>query len=707
VPKVTIDARTVEVEAGTNLIDAAFKAGVHIPHYCYHPRLSVVGQCRMCLVKIDGMPKLQAGCATQVMKDGMVVHTELPEVREAQQGMMEFLLINHPLDCPICDQAGECGLQDYAFKHGVAYSRFQFEDKRTYPGRERIPLGANVLLNMNRCIQCTRCIRFTQEIAGTGDLGFFHRGARTEIGTFPGKHLDNQLATCVVDICPVGALTSTRFRFAERVFYLDKKPSLCTGCEVGCNITIEHRRGVIKRYKPRFNPDVNDYWMCDYGRATFERYSGAPRVPGAPGTPEVPGVPGTPEVPGVPGTPEVIIARLTAPRLRRDAGSLGVATEPMRPRPNLGPELPAKAGRQTQSPAAAAAAATATPGGAASRQAAAPAPAPVSWKEALDTVARHLRSRSAEGAIAMLGSGFLTTEEAYLFAQLAEVAGTPHRSVAVDLGPERHIPNLQGGVTGREAAPNRRGAELAGLVPQAIQAATAATAAAAGSTTPPMGTPVSTAGGAGGAGAAASGGAAAEGGGNGRGRAAGAARAAVGTAAVVAAVDAFDADGLLHGDAAARCAVLVVCDSDFGEGAYDPVIVERLRRAQVLIVFGWADSPLAQAADVALPVATHAEKDGTFVNVEWRVQRFERAFPPPGQARPTVEALSELLARYDARWANLAAPAVFDRLAAELPAFAGLAWHQIPATGAPLDLPAARAVPASHVQAPEDTAVGI
>jgi len=603
VPKVTIDDRTVEVETGTNLIEAAFKAGVQIPHYCYHPRLSVVGQCRMCLVKIDGMGKLQAGCATQVMKDGMVVHTELPEVKEAQKGMMEFLLINHPLDCPICDQAGECGLQDYAFKHGVAYSRFQFEDKRTYPGRERIPLGANVLLNMNRCIQCTRCIRFTQEIAGTGDLGFFHRGARTEIGTFPGKNLDNQLATCVVDICPVGALTSTRFRFAERVFYLDKKPSLCTGCEVGCNVTIEHRRGVIKRYKPRFNPDINDYWMCDYGRATFERFRGGPGAPG--------------DVP-----------RLTAPRLRRDAGGLGVVTEPLRPRPDLG---------------------SGPPSAPASRQA--PAPTPVSWKEALDAVARHLRSRSAEGAVALLGSGFLTTEEAYLFAQLAEVAGTPHRSVAVDLGPERHIPNLQGGITGREAAPNRRGAELAGLAAQSVPAAAEATAAAAG--------------------------------------------------------DAFDADSLLHGDAAARCAVLVVCDSDFGAAAYDPGVVERLRRAQVLIVFGWADSPLAQAADVALPVATHAEKDGTFVNVEWRVQRFERAFPPPGQARPAVEALCELLARYDARWANLAAPAVFDRLAAELPAFAGMAWQQIPATGAPLDLPAARAVPESHVQAPEDTAVGI
>ncbi len=191
---------------------------------------------------------------------------------------MEFLLINHPLDCPICDQAGECGLQDYSFKHGVAYSRFQYEDKRTYPGRERIPLGANVVLNMNRCIQCTRCIRFTEEIAGTGELGFFNRGARAEIGTFPGKELNNPLATCVVDICPVGALTSTRFRFAERVWYLDKKPSICTGCDVGCNITMEHRRGDIKRYKPRFNLEVNDYWMCDYGRATFERYKQQPRL---------------------------------------------------------------------------------------------------------------------------------------------------------------------------------------------------------------------------------------------------------------------------------------------------------------------------------------------------------------------------------------------------------------------------------------------
>jgi NADH-quinone oxidoreductase subunit G len=523
----------VEVEAGTNVIDAGLKAGVLVPHYCYHPRLSVVGQCRMCLVEIsDGgkkMPKLQTACSSYVMKDGWSVHTDTPEVAEAQKGMMEFFLINHPLDCPICDQAGECGLQDYSFKHGVAFSRFQYEDKRTYPGRERIPLGANVVLNMNRCIQCTRCIRFTEEIAGTGELGFFNRGARVEIGTFPGKELNNPLATCVVDICPVGALTSTRFRFAERVWYLDKKPSICTGCEVGCNITMEQRRGDIKRYKPRFNIEVNDYWMCDYGRASFERYKQQPR--------------------------------LSSPRVA--AGNTG-------------------------------------------------------WSQALDAVHSRIAGAQGSGEIAFLGSGFLTTEEAYLFAKLADLVGSQSRSVPVDLGTEWTIPRHQRPpIKGREAAPNRRGAELAGLGGE---------------------------------------------------------------------------NDLLHGDAASRCAVLVICDSDFGKAAWDPETVARLRQAKLLVVFGWADSPLAQAADIALPVAHHGEKDGTFVNVEWRVQRFEKAFPPTGQVRPAVEVLSDLLSRFDAAWSPLSAGAastVFDRLAGELPAFAGLSWRRLPATGASLHVPEA------------------
>jgi NADH-quinone oxidoreductase subunit G len=551
VPKVTINDRTVEVETGTNLIDAALKVGIQIPHYCYHPRLSVVGQCRMCLVEIADrgrkMPKLQAACSMKVENDNWTVRTDTPEVHEAQKGMMEFFLINHPLDCPICDQAGECGLQDYSFKHGVAFSRFRFEDKRTYPGRERIPLGSNVILNMNRCIQCTRCVRFTQEIAKTAELGFFNRGARAEIGTFPGKPLENHLSTCVVDICPVGALTSTRFRFAERVFYLDKKPSLCTGCEVGCNVTVEHRRGKIKRYKPRFNPEVNDYWMCDYGRSTFERY-------------------------------------FQTPRLAAVRGSA------------------------------------------------------MGWKEALDLVARKLRARSSEGAVAFLGSPFLTVEEAYLFAKLADAVGSPHRSVPVDLGPEWTIPNLKGGITGREAAPNRRGAELAGLTP------------GTGSTT------------------------------------------------------ILDHDELLLGDGAAQCEVLVVCDSDFGRAAWTPETVERLRRARFLVVFGWADSPLAKVADAAFPAPTHTEKNGTYVNAEYRLQRFEAAYPPPGQVRPLVDVLIDLLARFEPSWARLTTPAVFDKLAGEIPAFAGITWESLPATGAALNVPGARALfdPVTAERMPEN-----
>jgi NADH-quinone oxidoreductase subunit G len=540
-PTVTINGRSIDVPAGTNLVEAAKKVGVQIPHYCYHPRLSIVGQCRMCLVQVDGHPKLQAGCSVTVQKDGMEVRTDVPEVQEGQRAMMEFLLINHPLDCPICDQSGECGLQDYAFKHGQAFSRFRFEEKRTYPGRERIPLGPNVLLNMNRCIQCTRCVRFTQEVSKTGSLGFFNRGARTEIGTFPGQELDDPLSGNVVDICPVGALTSTRFRFAERVWYLDKKPSICTGCDVGCNVTLEHRRGQIRRYKPRANPAVNDYWMCDYGRGTFERYRELPR--------------------------------LAAPRLRRDGKHV-----------------------------------------------------PAGWKEALDAVHTALTSRSSAGAIAFLAGAHLTTEEAHLLSRIADRVGSPHRGVWVDGGPERTIPRPSGAITGSEAGPNRRGAELAGLV-----------------------TP--------------------EGG--------------------------MTARDLLEGDGAANCAVLVVADSDFGAGAHDPETVARLRRAGTLVVLGWADTPLAREADVALPLATHAETSGTYVNVERRLQRFERAFPAPGQARPGVEVLGDLLSRFDDEWSDEVTPGeVFDKMAADLPAFSGLAWEEIPATGAPLQAPSIEPEPA-------------
>ncbi len=268
--KVTIDGIEVEVQDGINAIEAAKAADVHVPHFCYHPSLSVVGQCRMCLVEVEGMPKLQAGCATPV-KDGMKIHVWNEKVDKARKGQMEFLLINHPLDCPICDKAGECPLQDYSFNYGSVESRYG-EVKRTYPGMDRTPIGPHVVQNMNRCIHCTRCIRFTQEITGTSELAFFKRGASTEVGVFAGVPLDNWMSACVTDICPTGALTTREFRFESRVWNLESAESVCNGCDVGCNIFIGHRNGQVYRYRPRVNPEVNDHWLCDHGRFSHERY---------------------------------------------------------------------------------------------------------------------------------------------------------------------------------------------------------------------------------------------------------------------------------------------------------------------------------------------------------------------------------------------------------------------------------------------------
>ena len=268
--KVTIDGIEVEVQDGINIIEAAKVANVHVPHFCYHPSLTIVGQCRMCLVEVEGMPKLQTACSSTV-RDGMKIHVNNEKVDKARKGQMEFLLINHPLDCPICDKAGECPLQDYSFNYGTVTSRYG-EFKRTYPGMDRTPIGPHVVQNMNRCIHCTRCIRFTQEITGTSELAFFKRGASTEVGVFPGTPLDNWMSACVADVCPTGALTTREFRFENRVWNLDSAESVCNGCDVGCNIFIGHRNGQIFRYRPRVNPEVNDHWLCDYGRFSYERY---------------------------------------------------------------------------------------------------------------------------------------------------------------------------------------------------------------------------------------------------------------------------------------------------------------------------------------------------------------------------------------------------------------------------------------------------
>ncbi len=285
-PKVRIDGEEIEVAAGTTILQAALTRGREIPHYCYHPGLSIAGNCRMCLVEVEKAPKLVIGCYTPVA-EGMVVHTASAKVQQARSAMMEFFLINHPLDCPICDQAGECRLQEYAVAYGDGTSRFT-EPKLALS--KAVDIGPHVMLDQERCIQCSRCIRFCDEVTHTGELGFFERGERSQIGIFPGKRLDNAYSGNVVDLCPVGALTLKEFRFKTRVWYLKHTPTVCAGCARGCNVVVSvgqqqtlmttsgQQDDRVKRIVPRVNEEVNGHWICDEGRMSYVQEQAAVRL---------------------------------------------------------------------------------------------------------------------------------------------------------------------------------------------------------------------------------------------------------------------------------------------------------------------------------------------------------------------------------------------------------------------------------------------
>ena len=272
--KVTINGQEVITEKGKTVIQAAADAGIAIPHYCYHPKLSIAGNCRMCLVEIEKMPKLQIACNT-LATEGMSVLTQSPKVLAVRKAVMEFLLVNHPVDCPICDQAGECWLQDYYMQHDREPSRF---DERKEHDRKREIFGPNVVFDGERCIKCTRCVRFLQEVTHTNELNVVNRGDHSTIALFPGTVLDNPLSANVVDICPVGALTDRDFRFKVRVWYLQKTSSICPGCSTGCNVSVETYQNRIARFKPRINESVNSHWLCDEGRYCFHDLAAGERL---------------------------------------------------------------------------------------------------------------------------------------------------------------------------------------------------------------------------------------------------------------------------------------------------------------------------------------------------------------------------------------------------------------------------------------------
>jgi NADH-quinone oxidoreductase subunit G len=260
----TIEGREVIVPPGTNLIEAAKTVGVLIPHYCYHPSLPVAGVCRMCLVEVEKFPKLTPACATAV-GEGQVVHVHSDKARDARKGVLEFLLINHPLDCPICDQAGECELQDYTFAEGRKDSRYM-EPKRFNPMED---FGGDVLYVPNRCILCTRCVRFMDVVVKDPVLNVSERGDRAYIGKFEGSDLTHAWASNVVDLCPVGALLSKDFLNKARAWELDRAASICPSCSQGCNVMLETRDNVVVRIRPRSNMAVNQNFACDVGRMNY------------------------------------------------------------------------------------------------------------------------------------------------------------------------------------------------------------------------------------------------------------------------------------------------------------------------------------------------------------------------------------------------------------------------------------------------------
>jgi NADH-quinone oxidoreductase subunit G len=470
----------------------------------------------MCLVEIEGIPKIQAACTTP-LKDGLSVKTTTDKVKSSRAATMEFLLINHPLDCPICDQAGECTLQDNSFGYGHQLSNYD-EQKRQYPTFDRTMIGPHVIADMTRCIQCTRCIRFTQEIAKTSELTFLDRGGRTLVWTHEGQALDNDWSGCAADVCPVGALTTREFRFRSRVWYLNKAKSVCPGCNVGCNTSVESKEDVVYRFLPRLNPRVNDYWLCDHGRFLSESLN----------------------------------ARDVHKATLRDGNSVQETIVP----------------------------------------------------SAVERLSREIRKTvdaSGPSGLFFLGSAHLSNEENFLLRKIADHLACPNRDVVVDKSRVRKIRSQIEWVEGDDAAPNFRGARDMGVVP-------------------------------------------------GKGG--------------------YGLEAVLSGKASPE--VIVVADADFSSIADDPGKVAQLRRARFLLVAARTANALTRAADVVLPAASLAEKEGSFTNVQGRVQRFERAFLPKPPVRAHWELLLQLATAVgygDRNWTPLD---LLASIAREVPAYAGI-----------------------------------
>jgi NADH-quinone oxidoreductase subunit G len=523
VPKLTIDGKEIEAPAGTNLIQAAESAGIEIPHYCYHPGLSVPGNCRMCLVEIEKSPKLQIACNTAVA-DNMVVHTDNDRVKSAHRAVLEFLLINHPIDCPVCDQAGECKLQDYYMDYDRQESRFPL-GRKNHKGKA-IDIGSGVMLDQERCILCARCTRFFDEITHTGELAIFERGDHNKIDCMPGHKVDNKYAGNVIDICPVGALTEKEFRFRARVWYLHRTPSVCDMCERGCSIDIYHLRNRIFRFKPRENPHVNGYWMCDEGRHSFPALQGE--------------------------------TRLTMPLLQN------------------GDHFAAE-----------------------------------SWETAIQRAASRIADAiKVGGSIGAVVGGHSTNEEAFALKRLMSVTFKSDLLGALNYTP----PGSSGDddlLIRANKNPNTRGLAAIGIEDKGLDRITSAIEAG-------------------------------------------------------------------------QMKVLIAMRADLVRAFTEETFTQKFGALDYLLVLDTDANKTCQMANQVLPIAAYPELDGSFTNFTGRVQRLTRAFDPPGQALPAIEVLARIDAALGRNDVGRTAEAIFTALAANEPAFKGLAFEALGHLGADL-----------------------
>lgn len=538
--RVEIDGRVIEVDGGTTILEAAKKAGIFVPHYCYHPGLSIDGTCRMCLVEIEGAWKLAISCSTPV-SDGMVVYTQSEKVKKARAGVLEFLLINHPLDCPICDKAGECKLQDYYMDHGLYSSRMY--DKKWVKGKV-IDIGT-LILDQERCILCSRCVRFCDEVVGDQELGFVDRGSRKTITTFMGQPLKNHYTGNLVDVCPVGAFNDKDFRFQVRVWYLEKTESVCPGCSRGCSIEVHHtlrrfryERKRVYRLVPRFNPQVNGHWMCDFGRHGYKYVDDPERI-------------------------------LT---------------------PMVGE-------------------------GESFRE--------VSWMDALQAASGALKKAveaHGPGSVAVIPSAQSSNEDLFVLRRLfREGLGVPNIDYRVPPAEEGYEDDI---LIKADKNPNTHGCADMGLVPT-------------------------------------------EGG--------------------------RDLEAMIAGCRDGSIKVLVVCHHDLAHLFPKGDQAEALGGLDALIFLGSLPTTTQSMATVILPAAVYVEREGTFTNFAGHVQRFWKALEPLGDALAEWDVWTGLAQSLGIDWRFKNAEEVFDSLAREVEAYAGVSYVTLGKTGESVLMPVTEA----------------